>query len=516
MPSPPREVHPSQDQWQVSARTNAHPNPGALLCCNVTSHEFLFIPAESYEEATSRVYGLTGGAAPSTSPGQARGTRAALSSLAEALSVHLDPSWTAAKSARTIADRLGVDWSKEFVHKTSVTLDGVNHLLEAATTAAQSGQLTRVPVNPDSPFGGSAWVDFVPAKSKIEAVTRIAAITRSPREWLGPGSKEHKSAILNLAYGLFPADPHIDTSTKHKLAASLARRLEIAWSDSYVATGQTIKLVGLNVLLAGSERYTGRLGETISQVVTNPADEGFALAAALFAQLPRRWEGKAAIEWLSRERLRGENDTEWQGFYGEERAKRILNQAFTSASRQPRRRYGSTVFDYGLNYVWDVKVHVSGVITPNGYRNTRPIALLNSEQAIRDCVAEQGVGFLVISGDAEMDFDGTFKMWHDRRKEGRSRRSIARSNSGRSRIRKVAFTPTRVDALWVPNTLALDAYEVANVMKAAAQGRQAPTGNQVEGARRQPKFSLNLRNVDETLSVARFEWTPGEFTLSQG
>ena len=57
--------------------------------------------------------------------------------------------------------------------------------------------------------------------------------------------------------------------------------------------------------------------------------------------------------------FRGSNDLEWQGFYGEERAKAILNASFTPKVPGPRRSYGSTAFDYGLSWVWDIKVHTS-------------------------------------------------------------------------------------------------------------------------------------------------------------
>ena len=72
---------------------------------------------------------------------------------------------------------------------------------------------------------------------------------------------------------------------------------------------------------------------------------------------PDHWDGRKAVTWLAHRGLRGSNDNEWQGFYGEERAKIALAAALTPNETQPRVRYGNTTFDYALNWVWDIKVH---------------------------------------------------------------------------------------------------------------------------------------------------------------
>ena len=45
-------------------------------------------------------------------------------------------------------------------------------------------------------------MEFVPARNKLEVVARISNLTNSGPETLGPGSKEHKSVVLNLARGM--------------------------------------------------------------------------------------------------------------------------------------------------------------------------------------------------------------------------------------------------------------------------------------------------------------------------
>lgn len=465
-----------------------------------------FLPAESYEEATSRLLALTGGAPVDGSPGGSRGVRAALSILAEALDEDEDPSWTSAKIAERLAHRLDVVWLPAYAVKTSVSLDGVNALLQATSGAYDGQSLKRVAARSLPGFHGREWAAFNPARSKIEAVTRIAALTGAPREWLGPGSKEHKSAIHNLAQNLFPHDDRIDPTSKHRLSASLAEVLNVPWSADFTATGQTIKLPGLNALLAGAERHLGRLGEVVSDAITSPEAEGDALAAALLAALPVHWDAKQAVQWLAKHDLRGSNDLEWQGFYGEERAKAILNASFTPKVPGPLRSYGPTVFDYGLSWVWDIKVHTAIQTIGSSTKPASNVMVLNDERAVRACVDEQGLGFLVVSGEAVMDHTGEFKTWHDAWKLSRSGKPAAPSNSGNSRTRKTAFRPLRVDAYWVPNRLALEAAILAGQLTPRAQGRQAPRSEGGAGAPRLPKFDMNIAKANNGIRVASYAW----------
>ena len=61
------------------------------------------------------------------------------------------------------------------------------------------------------PFANS----FVPATNKLEVVNRISNLTNSGNETLGPGSKEKKSVVINLAAGL--DIPFSTTETKQEL-----------------------------------------------------------------------------------------------------------------------------------------------------------------------------------------------------------------------------------------------------------------------------------------------------------
>ncbi|VXB34037.1 conserved hypothetical protein [Aeromicrobium sp. 9AM] len=426
--------------------------------------------------------------------------------LAEALDIEEDPSWTSARTAQRIANRLDLFWEPEYVDRTSVTLPGFNALLQAVSYAHAERALRRVVARSAPGLHGPEWAAFNPARSKIEAVTRIAALTGAPREWLGPGSKEHKSVLLNLATNLFPNDARIDVTSKHRLGASLAQVLNAPWSNDFTATGQTIKLTGLNAILAGAERRLGRLGEVVTDAITTPEAEGDALAAALLASLPVHWDARKAVRWLADNGLRGSNDLEWQGFYGEEKAKAILNASFTPKVPGTKRSYGSTDFDYALSWVWDIKVHTSlqtvGALT----KRANDAMLLNDEQAVRNCVEEQGLGFLVVSGEAIMDHTGEFKVWHDAWKLTRSKRPPAPSNSGISKTRKTAFTPLHVDAYWVPDTLSLRAAILSGQLAPRPQGRQAPKTPGGVGSPRPPKFEMNTAKASHGIRVASHSW----------
>src|SRR5690606_21094214 len=99
-----------------------------------------------------------------------------------------------------------------------ITLQGMNWLLAGASDAFVSGSVRRI--EEGKPAQLADWGGFRPARSKLEAVNRISALTRSGPQDLGPGGKERKSVFVNLAQALFP---QIDTSvSKIHLGAALA------------------------------------------------------------------------------------------------------------------------------------------------------------------------------------------------------------------------------------------------------------------------------------------------------
>lgn len=470
-----------------------------------------FIPAETAGEAITRIYSLTGAADAGT-----RGEKRAIVALRDALELDIDLARTNAAMGEGIAEALGVEWRASYAERNKVNLDGLNILLEGATEAYHEGALRRLQSNRPAMLDGPGWEGFLPAPSKIEAVNRISALTNSGSEWLGPGSKEHKSVLVNLAASL---EPHLDQGlSKHRLSAALADEFAVPWSDSFESTGQSITLDGLNTLLAGAERKLGQLGLHRSLVLGTPEEEGKALAAALIDGLrPTEqpdggkrvsWDGRSTCRWMKGEGLtRGPNDNEWQGFFWEEKGRRILNKAFTPNPNPPRSVYCNTPFDYSLRFVWDLKAHTEEWFSPLTGKSRPGLreAPLNDEAAMEECIDDQGLGFLVCNGLAIADDDLGFVGWHREFKLANGVKSRS-SNSGGSRMRKAAFEPLDVEVFWFPNLVALEAAKVAGQISGFKQGRQAPARVGVDGKPRGRKYKLRPARARGTLDVARLEY----------
>ncbi|WP_084101602.1 hypothetical protein [Demequina sp. NBRC 110051] len=454
-----------------------------------------FIPAVTTDEAITRIYGLTGAYA------RGRGEKRALVALRDSLDLDIDLERTNAEAARLIASALDVEWAPaRYEIRNKVRLSGLNVLLEGATHAFLDGRAKRVKRHSHSALETAAWAAFEQAVSKIEAVNRISALTDSGPEWLGPGSKEHKRVLVNLVEGLhLPVDTSV---SKTRLAQQIAESLGAPWTDTCVSTGYTISLEGLNYVLAGAERHLGRLGSTSH--FNSARSEADALVGALADGLDgTAWDGRSCVTWLRDSGHGGQNQTEWPGFFFEARGRDILNRAFTPRLPGPRVKYGNTVFDYALDRVWDLKALTAEADTVAGGIQRRRDSMLNDQQAINECVAEQGLGFIVLSGRGKMDHDGSFAAWHRDFKEKQGLDS-ARSNSGRSRLRKAGFAPLHLDAFWIPDAATLDASIAAGVLRGAAIGRQAPRGDETSGAARRPKYTLV--HPAESLRIATHEW----------
>ncbi len=96
---------------------------------------------------------------------------------------------------------------------------------------------------------------FRPALDKLEAVNRISALTGSGKEELGPGSKERKRVLVNLAVGLKISNPH--QYSKHELLEVMIRGHGRSFYTTYISRGGTITLEGLNSLLQIGEHELG-------------------------------------------------------------------------------------------------------------------------------------------------------------------------------------------------------------------------------------------------------------------
>ncbi len=189
----------------------------------------------------------------------------------------------------------------------------------------------------------------------------------------------------------------------------------------------------------------------------------------------------------------------------------VLNEAFVPNPNPPKTRYGNTRFDYSLRYVWDLKAHTETWRYPTigAMKTGQPSAPLNDQEAMDACIDEQGLGFLVVNGEAVADEDGSFLNWH-RALKAEHGVSSKTSNSGNSRLRKAAFMPRCVEAFYFANSQALEAAKAAGHVTGFRQGKQAPREKGADGKPRRPKYNMHMTKARGTeLAIARFDW-PGE------
>ena len=319
---------------------------------------------------------------------------------------------------------------------------------------------------------------FQPARDKLEAVNRLSALTASGTETLGPGSKERKSVLVNLAQGLGIS---VDTSLpKPQLGNAIADALGVSWGQDCWSTGQTITLVGLNQLLRGAETR-------LASAATPPAtlqEEASRIVRALDETAPAVWDGRTCIqEMLDAGDSQWAQD-EWKGFYLE-----YLAGACTSlGGRRNALRYGRTTIDYLWVHPWDFKTH----------SDDRPTAILNDAAAFDACVADQGgLGFVVVSGRREVDPE--FVAWQRafREERGKSRRPTSKRPT-QQRYGTARFTPTVFEAFY------FDADNLSAAVEEKAL-RVAGIGHQTTSdLPRQPKYRLHLTNARPYL-VAEIE-----------
>lgn len=465
----------------------------------------LFVPAAGVAEAAARLFALTGATDPGT-----RGPKRSLEALAGALGVEVDLAATNAVLGAQLAEATGVDWrdGREYTGL-QVTLDGLNALLLGATRRLWD-------TSRQASVSAESYRDvlltlpsFRPAGDKQEAVDRLSDLAEVPRDRLGPGGKEHKVTFEALAdrYAADILSDPVASRTKHSLVEALCRRFQVPFLSSGASTGQTVTLEGLNLLLAGAERWlsvdSGGWGSA--------EEEAAALLRVLRYGLPDRWDGRATVAQMHAEGSRNWRQSEWPGFYFEEQVGALLNVAYpTPPVGGPRRTYGSTAFDYAsATRVWDAKAHtVLEILDPSGRQvsKARDAAILNDADAVEACLTEQGLGFLILDGAATYDETQRFDDWHRTyTRQGRSAPSYT-SNSGRHNRRKAAFQPAALRALWIRDLHALHAGITGGWMVRRPQGAQQARAGQQRGAERNEKYHLKV-HVSAAWEVASEAWS---------
>lgn len=240
-----------------------------------------------------------------------------------------------------------------------------------------------------------------------------------------------------------------------------------------MSAGQTITLIGLNSLLAGAERELRRRGISIDALADSPDREAARLLTVLAQRIARHWDGQLCVREMREAESPNWRQIEWPGFYFEYIGVPALIDTFGGGPVT----YANTRFDYSNASVWDLKVH-----SKDGGNN----AILNAQDAFNACLdTGRGLGFLMLSGEAEFDEDGTFRQWHTGL-EDRPSRQFVPNNPGRQRRRKRAFTPGHIDAFHLPTPSRLQQALLEGSIRVHRQGRQPG------GASRRDKFALNV------------------------
>ena len=315
-------------------------------------------------------------------------------------------------------------------------------------------------------------MEFVPAKTKLEAVNRISQLTRSGEETLGPGSKERKSVLINLAIGLGISFTH--EFTKQELASHLAVRMGASWLPDFESAGQTITLRGLNLLLeAASQEIESRSGRKTMVVGEAFAAELRAIAKVVQASVPIVMDGKKCVQEMRDTAYEKWRLTEWQGSYFELKAYRALTTHLGGSNI----RLFNTSFDYARNFIWDLKAHSS--VNAAG-RNT-PKCILNDSRAVESAIDETGLGFIVLSGMPT--YSREFTKWHKEFRGGDDRVSV--------RTLKERFEAERLDIFFVPGSQELEAAKKRNELSIHNQGKNS------NGKPRPPKYQLDLKKALE-------------------
>jgi hypothetical protein len=436
---------------------------------DTSGHVTDFRGARSKLEAVARISSLTDSPPETLGPGS-KERKSALVNLANGLGLMVDTDASKPELAAQIALALNVPWDQTcWSSGQTITLDGLNAILAGAER-----RLARRKTAPQPALFEPAQTPtpgFVPSLSKLEAVARISALTHSPPETLGPGSKERKSVLVNLANGLGLT---VDTdASKPELAAQIALALNVIWDQTCWSSGQTITLVGLNILLAGAQVRLGAAARVEGGIFHSADSEARALITALSTAVPHHLDGRNCIAEMQSAGYSHWAQDEWVAFYFEFVGLPVLINTFGGGPRT----FQNTRFDYGLGHTWDLKVHMahSGV------------APLNDCLAIDAALAAgTGVGFMVLTGEVKYD-DGDFRQWQRDFREAYGKKAKKRATPPTyNRKSKPTFRPVMIEAFYLEDETALATARSAGETGVMKQGVQA------SGKRRPPKYVINL------------------------
>jgi hypothetical protein len=308
------------------------------------------------------------------------------------------------------------------------------------------------------------------ADGKLELVNQISQLTDSGPEKLGPGSKERKSVLVNLAMGLGISFNH--SMSKQEIGTKIVTDLGGYWLPEFESTGQTITKRGLIELLHLAEaelqnRPQNRListRETFQRELSQIAQ----ISAKCF---PRIMDGKTCVIEMKAVDNRNWKQVQWQGFYFEMRAVESLTRQLGGG----KRTLYNTEFDYVRNFIWDIKAHS----TKNESGSPSSSCMLNDVRAMEAAISDTGLGFVVLSGDPT--YDREFTRWHKKFRGGGD------DNPGRTL--KSKFEGKSLDVFFIKD---MDQLNEAKSKKAISEIAQGKNSN---GKPRPSKYQLDFKRA---------------------
>ena len=311
---------------------------------------------------------------------------------------------------------------------------------------------------------------FIPARNKLEAVARISQLTNSGPETLGPGSKERRSVLENLAKGLHMSPDSYES--KQELASAIAKRLNVEWTSRCESVGQTITLIGLNLLLGAATEHF-REANSVGVYKGNVAQEVQSIKSVLSDVTPKYMDGRESVLEMKEADADNWRQTEWQGWYFEFKAIPALINTLGGGPRI----IGNTKFDYSLIHPWDLKAHSS--YGKNGPSRKNNSCLLNDQISMKEAAKETGLGLIVLSGAPSYE-DNSFSDWHKalRGKTGEVRKQL-----------KNGFKSEKLEFFFFEDFEDLQRTISQKILIDFKQGKQ-PSGEP-----RAPKFSLQLEKA---------------------
>ena len=224
--------------------------------------------------------------------------------------------------------------------------------------------------------------------------------------------------------------------------------------------------------------------------------EQLLIEECLLRSLHWNWDGRSCVDFLESVSNHGAQSN-WEGFYFEHAARLEL---IREIQGEEGPSFGRMNFDYARTRVWDFKVHAN----KNRKNNTNQVAILNDSEAIDSCLRVHGsVGFIIASGLADWDEDGSLKRYQQSLRGGPSAYSKRGIEEGRkSRIRKSRMVISHLHFL---EFRSLSAFNAALDEGWVAGGMQKGMRNSNNKPRRS-KYALHVSRLPEEVATSETLW----------